>query len=225
VNEPIALCRFCGRFASDVAEVKNKWMHSSNPDGSFDTTICPDCYSLKKVGDDGQVQIDIKYGNLQKELPLMGSFRPVKTKTQLIENRADATPNQDWWEAEKAMIAMLVNLQQPLFELRFSVLGYDRLSIEFHRENGELSGLTVTGDIPKKGQFLTVYQKARLRRMGFAEMGDTETSWKLSLRNLETSPANVARVTTHVVQFGLLLDINDASAMTPYVDTEATSAQ
>ncbi len=220
MNEPIALCRFCGRFASKHAEVKSKWMHSSKPDGSFDSTICPDCYTLKKIGDDGQVQIDIQYGNLQKELPIAGRFRSVKTKPQLLENRADGTPNEEWWEAEKALIEMLVNLQQPLFELRFGVLGYDRLSIEFERENGEVVGLTVTGDLPKKSQYITVYQKARLRRMGFTELGESETVWSLALRELETSPANVARITTHVVQFGLLLDINDASSMTPYVDTE-----
>lgn len=220
MNEPVALCRFCGRFASEYEEVKTKWMHSSKPDGSFDTTICPDCYSLKKIGDDGQVQIDIQYGNLQLELPLFGSFRPVKTKAQLLENRAEGTPNEDWWEAEKAMIAMLVNLQQPLFELRFSVLGYERLAIEFERENGDLTGLTVTGDRPKKNQYMTIYQKDRLGRMGFSEFGESETSWRLRLRGLEASPANVARITTHIVQFGLLLDINDASAMTPYVDTE-----
>ena len=195
-------------------------MHSSKPDGSFDSTICPDCYSLKKVGDDGQVQIDIQYGNLQKELPLSQGFHPVKTKSELLENRTDGTPNGDWWEAEKAMIAMLVNLQQPLFELRFSVLGYERLAVEFERENGDVTGLSVTGDIPKKNQHLTIYQKARLRRMGFSESGESETTWRLRLRDLEASPANVARITTHIVQFGLLLDINDASAMTPYVDTE-----
>jgi hypothetical protein len=220
--DDLAICRFCGRIAP-TSDIPGKWMFRAGSDGGYEVTICPDCYKVKKIGADGQVELEFNYGNLQRDIPFANSFRPVKTKNQLLEARSDDSPNKYWWEAEQVMISLLIDLKTPLFELRFRVSGYERLSIDIERKDENVSGLSFTGDIPAKKQYLNIYQKARLRKMGLIEVGDAQTKWHLSLTGLEAAPPNVARIASHVLQFGWLLNINDASDMTPYVDTEQTS--
>lgn len=200
-------------------------MYRKTSNGGFDTTTCPDCFTAKRVGTGNEVEIQINYGNLCRELPIENTFKPVKTKSELLEARDEESMNMYWWEAEILVTSMLVSTQQHLYELRFRVSGYENLSISFERTNGEVTGISLTGDIPKKKQFLNIYQKARLARMGFQEQGDADTIWHLPLGGIETTPSNLARIVTHVVQFGWLLNINDAADMTPYIDTASEASQ
>ncbi len=55
--------------------------------------------------------------------------------------------------------------------------------------------------------------------MGLKETGSSDTDWFISIGAKETGVVNVARIITHILQFGYLFQIHKLASLTPMMDT------
>jgi hypothetical protein len=207
-------CKHCGKHVE--GNKLTGWVvdpRSENPaDG-----ICEPCFEIHGAKA-GSIQLtgDLKPA-LDKGLPLAGSFRSSKTLAEVEHFRTAGEFGSSWWEMENDCFELLSD-EYPLLKLSISNRDYKELWIKIEREDGVITALTLAGDRPNKGQELTIHQRYRLSTMGFSEIGMKNKDWRIELGVAERTNENVARIMSHVLQFGLFLQPHKNSSINATID-------
>jgi len=207
-------CKHCGRKV-DITNYAG-WVVDPNSDNPKDG-ICPECFE-KFGAKAGSIQLSGESQDvIDQAAPMSGNFKPVKTLTEIEHFRTAGYFGDSWWELENDNLENLV-YEYPLLKLTIKNRDYEELWIKLDRENGEVVAVTVSGDRPSKNQLLTVYQQYRLRKMGLFEVGAKNTDWRVELSAPERANENVARIMSHILQFGLFIQPHKNIGLTATID-------
>ena len=207
-------CKHCGRGVA--AEGLSGWVVSATMDNAKDA-ICPECLLIHGAAV-GSIQLSGEMSPVfELAAPLTGRFKPVKNEEQIKHFRDAGSLGDSWWELEMQNLDSL-NYKYPLLKVTIKNRDFQELWIGLDRENGEVVSLRVSGDRPSKNQFMTVHQQFRLRSMGLTESTSKNTDWKIELSPAERSNENVARIMSHILQFGLFVQPHKNFGMTAIVD-------
>lgn len=139
------------------------------------------------------------------EPPMKGNFNPAKSALDIRNFRNDGTDNRYWTTLENTYREILGDKEVRASAAPFYNREFEELEVEFIWSGDTVRSLSFTGDRPDAGQWLNIYQQARLEKMGLKEFGTLKTNWILDLTEQESSPENIARIMSHVLQFGYLL--------------------
>jgi hypothetical protein len=139
------------------------------------------------------------------EPPMKGNFKPVKSAREIKRFRNDGTDTQYWTNMETTYREILSDTEARASAAPFYNREFAELEVEFIWSGDSIRSLSFTGDRPDAGQWLNIYQQARLGRMGLKEVGTLKTNWILDLTEPESNPENIVRIMSHVLQFGYLL--------------------
>lgn len=187
--------------------------------GRFVAAICPDCYSKHGTTNEEAQILGAMRPVYTFEAPLAGNFRPVKTYKEISRLRDCGDLGATWWELESSMFELLSEGYKVL-KLNVDSGEYDEVWVQYVWDGNRISSINVSGDRPKRKFELNVYQRARLEAMGLTEYGSTNKDWTISLTSEESSFENVMRMTSHILQFGLLLQSHKIHGLGPIVDTK-----
>jgi hypothetical protein len=183
--------------------------------------ICPKCFASKGATA-GWIILDALQSSPERAAPLLGSFKPAKSFEDISRFRSAGDFGEQWWSLEHDLIGLFLS-EHLLSELRIKTSQFPRLSFDFEFEGKFVSAIRCTGDRPRLGQLLSIHQKHRLNSMGLKETGSSDTDWWISIGAKESNATNVARISTHILQFGYLFQIHKLSGLTPMMDTTKRS--
>ena len=153
------------------------------------------------------------------EAPKAGNFRPVKDLPETNELRDCGEFGSSWWDLEFDIFEILRNGYK-MIKLGVQTGEFDEIWIKYEWSGNQIRSLSVIGDRPKKSFEYSVYQRARMQKMGLRENGEINKDWSLELTSTEMEFKNIARITSHILQFGLLLQQHKIHGLTPIIDTE-----
>jgi hypothetical protein len=183
--------------------------------------ICPQCFASRGATV-GWIILDALKTAPERAAPVLGNFKPVKSYTEILRFRSAGDFGEQWWELEHQLVR-LFSSKHLLSELRVKTSQFPKLSFDFEFEGKAVTSIRCTGDRPKQGQYLSIHQKHRLRSIGLTETGSTDTDWLLSIGKKEDNVENVARMITHILQFGYLFQIHKLANLIPMMDTTQKS--
>ena len=208
-------CRHCGetynpKVAGWIVELEN-----GNPTGYQ----CPPC-SEKHGVKPGSFRLDaIGEASFLFDAPVKGNFKPVKTLKEIEEFRSAGALGFSWWELEDQIVEFFT-YPYPTLKMTINNRSFKELGVSFRWENDQVVELQFSGDRPSKGQEFTIHQKYRLKAMGLTESAEKNSNWSISLSATEREPINVARVVSHILQFGLFVEPHKNGGIGTTVDTD-----
>lgn len=212
-------CEFCDKVPS--LEALEGWYGRVGDDGVVVSFVCADCYDPVKVP--GHFLADMGLdSSLGAGVPLRGNFQPVKSDAEIIHARTDAIYGPFWLDIEDQAEKALADYQEKV--LRFSVSSYFYKGIQItpHWSEGRITLLEVSGTNASNKLQLNIYQTHRLTQMGFVVGGDRVQTWKLTLQPAESDFANIARVISHVLEFGYMIRPARFSGFTITMDIDSS---
>lgn len=181
---------------------------------------CPNCFEIYGAPK-GSIQLEALNGpSFEHDAPLAGAFKPVKSVSDIKRFRDCGQIGEAWLELEYEVFDILAQ-GYPLAKFGLNVHGIPELWIKLEWNGSMVTAISVSGDLPRRGYFLTVYQKARLRKMGLKEDGTTNKVWTFQPSKAEVTKENLPRIISHILQFGFLIETYKISGISPTVDTEA----
>jgi|688.fasta_scaffold169800_2 hypothetical protein len=183
--------------------------------------ICPKCFASQGATA-GWIILDALQASPERGAPILGSFKPAKSFEEILRFRSAGYFGEQWWSLEDEL-GGLFSSKHLLAELRIKTSQFPKLSFDFDFEGKFVTTIRCTGDRPKLAQLLSIHQKNRLNSMGLKETGSSDTDWFISIGAKETSVVNVARIITHILQFGYLFQIHKLASLTPMMDTTQNS--
>ena len=203
-------CRYCGKETTPSNWVG--WILEHQNGKTLTGFVCPKCV-LTHGTHVGAIQIEknSEEGDaLAPAAPIKGNFKPVKTLAEIQASRPEDSPNYIWFENELDYYQQLRH-QYPLFKIQLKGRGWQKLWLSFNWENGRVTSISCVGDLVGKKdgsgrQELDIYQRNRLTMMGLTESGEKDTVWSVTLSDKEQGLDNVARIATHILQYGLLIE-------------------
>ena len=214
-KDKVVLCRLCGLVTTE--EQTKDWMTGRDETtGEIHTWICTSCYKVtSREGD--QIGFDFGAKEIVHDAPLLGNFRRVKPLSEIERFRPMASINEEFWEFE---FATLRHLNNKPHMLSYSIKNSDfhELKIKIIWDKNTVESISFTGNVPSKNQFLTIHQQQRLRDMGLVETAERNSKWQIALSYPENQNANVARIISHVLQFGFLIQSHKTNGISVTVD-------
>lgn len=162
--------------------------------------FCSDC---KEGLDVNPESIELKFVPFETKLPILGNFKPVKSKKEFESVRGTYMNTEHWSEFED-QIGQAIASKKPVLE-RIHVENHQdipALYIYIVRDSERVVQIDFAGDTPGKGLDLDIYQKHRLAEMGLTVSGEKDKTWSLIVSEPEAEPTNLARVISHVLEFG-----------------------
>lgn len=211
------ICKTCGTEATTTTI--NAFYGHIGSDGMVDSFYCPTCYELVKNSGLFKTNLFSRYFQ-DPDAPIVGNFKPVKTREELVFYRTDAFFGPFWLDLEQTMMQTMNELGSKLLRFTFPGPLFKGIAITPVWINEEIVGLVAAGDTPSKKLQLTVHQTYRIQQMGFQREGTTDQLWKIDLLPEERVPNNVARVITHLMEFGYMMRANKITDITPIVDVD-----
>lgn len=150
------------------------------------------------------------------EGPLTGLFRPIS-----VEQDTPGTNSHQYWKEIGQLILETMAIWQGKIK-KFSISGnrYKGLWVIPEWEGSRVAAISIAGDTPSKKLELDVYQRSRLSKLGFQEVGNTNKTWSIQLTEAEGSIENSSAVLLHILRFGYLLEPSDLNGITPTLDID-----
>ena len=211
------VCKHCGR---KVAGLETEDWVVEHTSGRFSAAICPTCFPKFGAQEDAQILRKMNSEPIfSYEAPKAGNFRPVKDLPETNELRDCGEFGSSWWDLEFDIFEILRNGYK-MIKLGVQTGEFDEIWIKYEWSGNQIRSLSVIGDRPKKSFEYSVYQRARMQKMGLRENGEINKDWSLELTSTEMEFKNIARITSHILQFGLLLQQHKIHGLTPIIDTE-----
>jgi hypothetical protein len=105
-----------------------------------------------------------------------------------------------------------------MLEIGLGSRTYKGYHVDLIWSNNKLVSLAFPGKHKKTHPPLNIYQMHRRERMGLDTAGTDPTLFFIELTPKERSPENVARIISHTLEFGYLLDPTRLNAITPFLD-------
>lgn len=211
------ICSLC--ITEATISTINEFFGHIGPDGMVDSFYCPNCYENVKHTGEFKTNLFARYFQVP-DAPLSGNFRPVKTKDEIVYSRTDAFFGPYWLDLEQNMLQDLNQLGPKLLRYTFPGPHFKGISISPIWEKDEVVGLEVAGDTPSKKLQLSVHQTHRIKQMGFHREGTTDQLWEIAFQPEERVPNNVARVITHLMEYGYMMRANRITDVSTIVDVD-----
>lgn len=213
------ICKSCNTEAT-VSTINSFFGHLGS-DGIVDAFYCPACYELVKNSGEFRTKLFSRYFQ-DPDAALVGNFKPVKSKEELIYFRTEAFFGPFWLDLEQSMLQTMNELGPKLLRFTFPGPLFKGIAISPVWSDKEIVGIEAAGDTPSKKLQLSVHQIYRLQKMGFHCEGSNEQIWKIDLLPEEREPSNVARVITHLMEFGYMMRANQITDISPIVDVTSS---
>ena len=211
------ICNLCNTEAT-VTTINSFYGHLGS-DGIVDAFYCPTCYEQVKNSGEFKTKLFSRYFQ-DPDAPLVGNFKPVKSQEELVYLRTEAFFGPFWLDLEQSMLQSMNELGPKLLRFTFPGPHFKGIAISPIWSDKEIVGIEAAGDTPSKKLQLSVHQTYRLQSMGFLREGANEQIWRIDLSPDEREPSNVARVITHLMEFGYMMRANKISDITTIVDVE-----
>lgn len=211
------ICITCGTEVT-VLTINSFYGHIGS-DGMVDSFYCPTCY--EKVKHTGEFRNNLFARYFQTpDAPLTGNFKPVKSKEELVFARTDAFFGPFWLDLEQTILQSFTETGPRLLRFTFPGPHFKGIAISPIWENDEIVGLETAGDTPSKNLQLSVHQTYRITQMGFHRESVTDQVWRIAFLPEERLPNNVARVITHLMEYGYMMRPNRITDITPIIDID-----
>jgi len=182
-----------------------------NPDtDEITATLCKNCFrNISRVY------------NMHTALPTSGALKPILTQREFEENRANSFTAKFWVQFETDLLASLVQWEGKLMTFSLSSRTYSGYKVHFSWNGGRITSLSFPGNTKKVKPPINIYQIHRLRKLGLIGAEDNPREWSLALTPAEQQLENIARIVSHVLEFGFLIDPSRISGLTPIIDTKS----
>lgn len=211
------ICKTCGTEAT-ISTIN--WFYGHvGADGIVDSFYCPSCYESVKNTGEFRTNLFARYFQIPGA-PLTGNFKPVKSRDEIVFARTDAFFGPFWLDLEQTMLETLNQVGSKLLRFTFPGPHFKGIAISPTWANDEIVGLEAAGDTPSKKLQLSVHQTHRLKQMGFHCVGTSDQLWRIAFLPEERVPNNVARVITHLMEYGYMMRANRITDITPIVDVD-----
>lgn len=178
--------------------------------------VCKICHESGDVSNIAELNGG-QYGYTSKP-PIVGVFKPCKSSEEILDIRKNSYGAKFWVSLEEDLFALLNEYGDKFLRFSLSSRTFKGYRIEFLWEQGNLVGLTLPGNTSKTQPPMSVYQVHRLRQMGIEGEGSNPKVWTLRVSGSEASYENIARILTHVLEFGYMIDASRIDAVTPTLD-------
>lgn len=212
-------CEFCDAVPS--MDSITGWYGRLDENNSVVSFVCGNCYDSEKVP--GRFVTDMKMkAALEIAPPLRGNFRPVKSDEEIIHARTESIYGPFWLDIEEQAFEALSDHGSLVLNLSVSSRFYNGITITPKWDEGVCVGLQVSGDNPAKKLQLDIYQAHRLGQMGYVVEGDRIQTWSLELSQQERTPANIARIVSHTLEFAYMLKPPRIGGFTVTLDIDIT---
>lgn len=208
-------CKHCGKTVEGINTAG--WVVELDQ-GKWDGAVCPECYDIHGAKEGSQV-LGVPQARFLFEEPKKGNFKPVKSRKEITALRDCGQHGSTWWDLELSMFEIL-DEGHKCIKLNVQTGEYDEVWLEYVWEDNRISAINVSGDRPKRNFELNIYQKTRLFNMGLTEHGSVNKDWTIALSPSESEFVNIARVTSHILQFGWLLQSHKVFGLGPIIDTD-----
>lgn len=211
-------CFVCGKEA--VMNTVSTWFGRVVGDAEIDALFCPSCY--ESTAPQGRFMTGLRFGSqIEPGAPMVGAFQPVKSSEEIVFARTDAFYAPFWLDLENQFLEIFNEFGSKFMNFTISSHFYKGMKVTLVWDRGQLSGLTVQGTSPSRKLQLDVYQTYRLREMGLIETGLKDRTWDLQFQPHEVSYENVARVISHILEFGYMLKPARSLGISPQLDIKA----
>lgn len=151
--------------------------------------------------------------------PLFGRFRPCKANDVIIEERQKSFEKPRWDQLERDTLDMLHEWGNRFNGLTLSGRTYRGYDISFEWSDQKIVALGFPGNSTKLFPPMDIYRVHRLRGMGLEGSGVNPTHWTIALDGPEAAFENIARIISHVLCYGYMLDFSRIDEITPNLET------
>lgn len=210
-------CDGCGK-TIDEATIQN-WF-ARIKDFQVAGLLCEECFDPASIPGRFIAVRDLNRP-LEPKPPVTGKFKTVKTDEEVHHARTQAFYSDFWRQLEQDFYAELQRFTSTILHFTFSGPDYKGIMFTPVWEGDSIVGLDVAGDTPSKKFQLNIYQTHRLKQMGFVVSGERDKVWSIELEPQERDFANVARIITHVMEFGYMMRPQKIAGFTPVLDIDA----